>query len=245
MTVEYRSPDFHGAFGREFLVAVALTILVLALARRRMTWPHLIALLGTTAFALHSMRNIPLWGLTALPLVAMHADSAWRTTVIKPLASMQTAFTAGAELARAGFWTGTSTIAVVLLGLVGGRLAGIQLLPAHFDPGILPVRLVERARADHVSGRMFNELAWGGYILNAWPEQRVFIDGQTDFYGESLSQLYVSLLAAEPGWKSRLDSLGVRIALLPRDAPLAEALRHTATWSQVDSADGAVRFETP
>jgi hypothetical protein len=240
MTVEYRSPDFHGAYGREFLVALALTILVLALVRRRMSWPRLIAFLGTTAFALHSMRNIPLWGLTALPLIAMHVDPGWRAAAVTPLARMRTAFAEGSELVRAGFWAATGAIALVLVGLVGGRLGGMQLLPAQFDPGIFPVRLVEQARADHFSGRMFNELAWGGYILNTWPEQQVFIDGQTDFYGEPLSKLYASLRAAAPRWQTRLDSLNVDVILLPREAPLVSAARSSSEWAVADSAEGSV-----
>jgi hypothetical protein len=240
MTVEYRSPDFHGAFGREFLVAVALTILVLALARRRMTWPHLIALLGTTAFALHSMRNIPLWGLTALPLIAVHANPAWRSFVVQPMAKVRTGFAAGAQLAHAGAWTAASTLALALLSLTGGSLGQLQLLPARFDPGVFPVTLVEHARAQHVTDRIFNELAWGGYILNTWPEQSVFIDGQTDFYGEKLARRYASLRGAEPGWNEQLNALGVNVILLPDNAPLSRAALGSAGWRVADSADGAL-----
>lgn len=67
MTVEYRSPDFHGAYGRKFLVALLPVTLVLALVRRRLSWPHLVTVVGTTAFALHPMWNIPLWALTGFP----------------------------------------------------------------------------------------------------------------------------------------------------------------------------------
>jgi hypothetical protein len=240
MTIEYRSPDFHSAYGRELLVALALTVAALALVRRRMPWPHLIAFLGTTAFALHSMRNIPLWGLTALPLVAMHANPASRSPAIKPLARMQTAFASGAELARAGFWTAVGVLALVLVGLGGGQVGGAQLLPATFDEGVFPVRLVERAHTQHVTGRVFNELAWGGYILNIWPEQRVFIDGQTDFYGEELSKEYLDLRAARPGWNERLDSLDVTTIILPNDAPLALQAVNSGKWTNTDSADGAI-----
>jgi hypothetical protein len=242
MTLEYRSPDFPGAYGRELLVALALAILALALVRRRMAWPQLVAFLGTTAFALHSMRNIPLWGLTALPLVAVHADQAWRSAAYRPLASVRSAFATGSDLARAGIWTGVSATALVLLAAGGGKVGMAQLLPDHFDSSVFPVRLVERARAHHVSGRIFNELTWGGYILNAWPEQRVFIDGQTDFYGESLSKDYAQLRAAAPGWSEMLDSLGVDMVLIPADAPLARALAQATNWEIADSADAARRL---
>jgi hypothetical protein len=239
MTVEYRSPDFHGAYGREFLVALTLAILALALVRRRMAWPQLVAFLGTTAFALHSMRNIPLWALTALPIVALHAHSAWESATIRPLATARHAFAEGAGMARSGLWSAVAVALLVGLAMGGGRVGGDQLLPTGFDPGVFPVRVVERARAAGITGRIFNELAWGGYILNVWPEQRVFIDGQTDFYGEPLSQLYASVRAAMPHWEQRLDSMDVRYVLLPAEAPLSSAAAASAEWAVADSADGA------
>jgi len=207
-----------------------------------MSWPHLMVLLGTTAFALHSVRNVPLWALTGLAVVALHADAGWRGVGAKLAVWVRHAFANGATQARAGFWTLLAGLALALLALNGGRAAGLQLLPDRFDPGIFPLRLVERARAEGVSGRMYNELAWGGYILNKWPEQKVFIDGQTDFYGVPLSQLYLSLHQAQPGWKTRLDSLGVTAVIVPDDAPLAWALESSAGWSVADSANGAIRF---
>jgi hypothetical protein len=242
MTVEYRSPDFHGAYGREFLAVLLLAVLVIALARRRMPWPRLVAFLGTAAFALHSMRNIPLWALTGLPLAALHADSAWRAVTWRPVAQVRGAFARGAQLARAGLWAAGAVLVLLVLAGGNGRIGSAQLLPERFDPAVFPVRVVERARAAHVTGRLFNELAWGGYILNAWPEQRVFIDGQTDFYGEPLSRLYASLRAAEPGWESRLDSLRIALVLIPDDARLAQALTSKPAWSAVDSTDGARLF---
>jgi hypothetical protein len=89
---------------------------------------------------------------------------------------------------------------------------------------------------------MFNDFAQGGYILYAWPEQKVFIDGQSDFYGVPLNQLYVSIRNAEQGWERRLDSLGVSMVLVPSNSRLAWELTAAAGWRLADSADGAGRF---
>jgi hypothetical protein len=239
MTVEYRSPDFHGAYGREFLLVLLVSALVLALVRRRMSWPHLVAFLATTAFALHSMRNIPLWAFVALPLVVLHANPAWEIAAVRPLAALRNVFREGAGVARTGLWSAVAGAAMIALALGGGRLGTAQLLPTRFDPGVFPVRVVEQALHAGLTGRIFNELAWGGYILNVWPDQKVFIDGQTDFYGEPLSQLYASLRAATPRWRQRLDSLNIQYLLLPAEAPLSSAAAASAQWTVADSADGA------
>jgi len=242
MTAEYQSPDFHTGSGKELLLVLLIVIAALALLRRRMPWPHLVAFLGTTAFAMMSVRNVPLWALTGLLLVAIHANALWCRIAWRPLARVQRAFAVGAAVARPGVWTVIPATALVVLALRGGSLGGAQLLPGRFDPGVFPARLVEWARAEGISGRMFNELTWGGYILNTWPEQHVFIDGQTDFYGVPLSKLYASLRAGEPGWERRLDSLGIDLVLIPVDARLANRLAEVPAWSVADSADGAILF---
>ena len=51
---------------------------------------------------------------------------------------------------------------------------------------------------------MFNNFIWGGYLLHAWPEQRVFIDGGTDHYGEKLFNEYIQVWNLDPGWRDVL-----------------------------------------
>ena len=51
----------------------------LAFSRRRPSGPHLVVLLANIAFALHSQRNVELFAVTALPLMAWHLDPEWRS----------------------------------------------------------------------------------------------------------------------------------------------------------------------
>jgi hypothetical protein len=249
-TSEMRSPDFHAWYGRTFLVLLLGSVFVLAIGRQRMKGRHAMAFLGTTALALQSARNIEIWALSGLLITAFYADILWRAVSWQPLLHLRAAFSGGASIARGGAWSAIGAAAAIALAVHGGRIGGMQLIPADFDRGTFPVRVVERARSLGVSGRMLNELAWGGYVLYAWPEQKVFIDGQTDFYGDSLSQLYMDLRLAHPGWEQRLDSLRVEMVLMPNDVPIVWALEKSAGWVLADSADGAVRLmrhadETP
>lgn len=53
---------------------------------------------------------------------------------------------------------------------------------------------------------MFNYFTWGGYLLyRQWPERRVFIDGQADFYGEAFTRKYGQVICAQEGWEAVLD----------------------------------------
>jgi hypothetical protein len=148
----------------------------------------------------------------------------------------------GARLAYAGAWSLVPVAILVFAAARGGTLGDTRLMPDQFDPMAFPVRIVEHARAANIQGRMFNDFVWGGYILYAWPEQKVFIDGQSDFYGVPLTQLNRSIRQAEPGWERRLDSLRVDMVLVPDRTRLAHVLAQSSAWTLADSSDGAVRY---
>jgi hypothetical protein len=77
-TAEFASPNFHEPGARVFLAVLLLCLLSLTLHRRRPTLPRLLVICVGITFALISVRNIPLFGLTALPILALHLDGLWR-----------------------------------------------------------------------------------------------------------------------------------------------------------------------
>ena len=77
-TQEFLSPDFHTINGKIFLLALLAVMAILAFTRRRPTLPVLLVLLANVAFSLISQRNIELFALVALPLLALTYDEEWR-----------------------------------------------------------------------------------------------------------------------------------------------------------------------
>ncbi len=221
MTMEYHSPNFHLWWGKVFLAVLSACVAAVALSRRPVPLRVLLPFLATTAFALISARNIPLWALSGFPRLVAHLDGDWRALRNRVLRRLRSSFELAAQHSTVGLWSVVATLAALALARTG---------PPHpgFDPNVFPVEAVAKARAEGVQGRIFNELAWGGYILYAWPEQKVFIDAQTDFYGEPLSQEYLSIRNAEPGWLNKLQAQGVTTIALPDDAPALRMLRNRA-----------------
>ena len=90
-------------------------------------------------------------------------------------------------------------------------------------------------------GPVYNEFGWGGYLLyRAWPDIPVFIDGQTDFYGEELTKEYVAIRAMEPQWQDYLDKHEVRWAIIPPDVALNQGLALSRGWTSLYSDSTAV-----
>ncbi|HET7469308.1 MAG TPA: hypothetical protein VFJ81_06505 [Gemmatimonadales bacterium] len=228
LTQEFMSPDFHTVNGKIFLLVLLTVIGSLALSRRRPPLPTLLILLVNVAFALISQRNIELFALVALPLVALHLDPEWRALPV--LQRAKEVFQREHEGAYSG--VGAAVAAVLLIGfaLAGGRVAGLEVIPARFDPKVFPVAAVAKARAERLQGRMFNNFIWGGYLVHEWPEQRIFIDGATDFYGEELFKDYIRVNGLDPGWREILDRWKVNMALIPPQSRLAHELVRDRSW---------------
>jgi hypothetical protein len=221
-TAEYQSPDFHLLYGRVFLAVLCGMIAMLALAAHRPTFPRLLTILANTAFALTSVRNIPLFGVVALPLLALHLSE--RPSFRLWPSGLEGTFREAGAQAAVGAWSFLGVLALTASAFAG-KLSG------GFDPSVFPIEAIARARAARLPGNLFNEFAWGGYVLYAWPEQRVFIDGQTDFYGETLTREYADLRAARGEWEARLNERAINLIVLPPDAPLLGRLRHASGWT--------------
>jgi hypothetical protein len=112
------------------------------------------------------------------------------------------------------------------LAYVQRNPTAVSILPASFDPEVFPVAAVEKARAAGLQGRIFNQFIWGGYLLYAWPEQKVFIDGGTDYYGADAVRTYLDIATLQPQWRARLVDCGISVVLMPTASPMAHQLEH-------------------
>jgi hypothetical protein len=99
-----------------------------------------------------------------------------------------------------------------------------------FEPDSFPVRAVGALDGLSLQGNVYNEMPWGGYLLFARPDIPVFIDGQTDSYGEALSRDYLRIRHLSPGALDLLDDYEVDWALIPRAAPLSQGLSLSPRW---------------
>jgi len=231
-TQEYKSPDFHDTLIKSFLLTLTVGTIVLALLRSRVDSLGLFLWVLFAAFALHSARNIPLFGVVCLPWLAV-----WTSELLQ--------HEDRADGNGAGFWRWANAMQrvestlpgwpLVLVGLViltAGALRQAESGTYSFAEDVFPVAAVDHLRESGFvpPGPVYNEFIWGGYLLYAWPEIPVFIDGQTDFYGEELTREYRDIRFIKPGWQELLAKRKVEWILVPPDSPLAGALDLLEDW---------------
>ena len=227
LTQEFLSPDFHSHDLYPFLFAL-LGVMVLLAVRPRPRWTHLMVLLGSVGMALISQRNIVQFGLIAVPLIALDENAYWKKRIGS--SSFATNFGAAARTGITWPWV-TATVAL-LFALAGarGQVAGREVIPDGFSPVRFPVAAVSAARAGQVQGRIFNEFIWSGYILYAWPEMKVFIDGGSDFYGGELLRTHRDIINLQPGWRDSLDAYRINLTLTATGRALTEELLREPEW---------------
>ncbi len=112
-----------------------------------------------------------------------------------------------------------------------------------FAEEVFPVNAVDWLEENPIEGNGFNHFPWGGYLLyRLWPEQLVFIDGQTDFYGEDLTRQYERVITLSPGWQQVFREYDISWVLIPSESPLASYLDASEDWEMVFSDQTAVIF---
>ena len=101
----------------------------------------------------------------------------------------------------------------------------------QFDSSVFPVDAVQYIKENPQKGNMFNEFNWGGYLQNnLWPKYNVFLDSQSDFYGEDLMRDYDQIISANDSWESLLQKYQVDWLIIPVNTPLAGQILNAANW---------------
>jgi len=104
-----------------------------------------------------------------------------------------------------------------------------------------PVRAVDYLKTHVVPGPMYNTYGYGGYLIWALPQQKVFIDGRGDLYevGGAFSD-YLEAANLKPGAFAVLRAYRIQSCLLDRSEPLATVLSNHPDWRTVYSDDLSV-----
>jgi hypothetical protein len=227
LTQEFQSPNFNSGDLLPFLAALGVTGLLLAHGRCP-HWTRLVAILGTSAMGLIAQRNIVMFGLVAGPLLAIEWNPAWvRLVGSRPPARR---FAHAAGTGRPGPYIAATVAALAALVINGGRVGALQVLPKGFEERRFPVATVEQARAAGLSGRLFHDFVWGGYLLWAWPEQKVFIDPGTDHYGGALLRAQRHVVNLQAGWADSLKTWDIDLVLVPSVGAMAAELKRESAW---------------
>jgi hypothetical protein len=237
MTIEYRSPDFHILSAQPFLFIIGLFIVLLGIQRCKIPSSWLIVTAAWLVMGLYSARNIPLFAIVSAPalsslmrdLVGLLSEK-W--SVLRRLLKLDLELLQ-VEKSTYFFIYPMLAIFFAVYTIINGNSIGISS-SITFDSDRFPVDAANWLDEFPQAGRMFNEFAWGGYLLyRQWPDQPVFIDGQTDFYGEDLTRQYLRVRDFQEGWEHVLDQYQVTWIIIPTKVAFARELHEHPGWKSI------------
>ena len=213
---EYAAPSLNAHKGLAVMMMVLVATIVAA--RPKWTTTEWLLLVVFGLFAFRHARNTATFALITAPILAKSISERWGGKFVDRESGL--------------VWIVVAVVSVLALGPRWLR----SELPATQYP-VDAVRYV-REHPEAVNGEMFNDVTWGGYLVQALPERKVFIDGRIDFYGEQLIEEFNVVDEVRPGWESVLAKYNIGWTILPSHHRLNEFLR--TSWHTVYSDKVAV-----
>ncbi len=219
--------------GRSYALYLAGLGMALAAWYRRIEPLRWVVWILFLLLSLRHMRNIPLFLLVSLPLCAeLLGGGLGRLTGWLRLDSVRARRCLLA-------WTLAGGLFMVWLGPDHlQRVARSGLQPGeYFKDTSYPIEAVHwvREHRDRLGRRLYNDYAYGGFLLWWLPEEKIFIDGRMPAWrsgGRWIFQDYVALSLTDPPRLSVLSTYSVDWAMVRRKSLLDEALAREQTWKR-------------
>jgi hypothetical protein len=126
-------------------------------------------------------------------------------------------------------------IALGAVSLGGFMVAEREAFRFKIARHALPVEATNFVLRHNLSGKMFNDYNFGGYLLwKAWPEHKVFVDGRLEVYGQDRTlDNYLKTSAGEKGWDRVLKGYGIDFCVVRADRMIARVLSDSPDWELV------------
>ncbi len=217
---EFASIDFHTSWGKVALIMIAGLLLAALFSEVRWSLDEVALTLLALYFSLTYLRFMFLAGILLAPVFAK------RLKLMTPYESATDRQSYNA-----------AALAIVLcLFLVS--------VPRKFHSEVrYPEGALAYMKAHGMSGRVFNDWVWGGYLIWNAPESKVFIDGRGDPYAPNgVFQDYKAALSSQNP-QTVLDKYRVDYVLMPSDSQLGTLLRNNPAWSVRFSDDASVLLQ--
>jgi hypothetical protein len=229
MVEEFQSPSFRteSMLQYEALLFTGL-IAAAALVRRRQIvealwivfWAHM---------SLGSVRHIPVFVAACAPIIAFELTTWWNAWTAKAAKTSLAGILNEIALDSTPGFGRTSVLPFVVAAVLIIVRAPIHW-PEDFPDQLFPVTMVRSHSDLFAQSRVLTTDQWADYLIYRNPQQKVFVDGRSDFYGETIGKQYVQLLNGHWRWREWMTKYDFNVALVPTSNAIAELLKREPGW---------------
>ncbi len=229
---EFQAPDFRSENQSQFEILLFAGLMTAALLISRRRYVEALWLAVFAHLSLTSIRHAPVDVSIAAPIVAAVITELWKQ---RP----GVLYAVGADLAPA--FRRTSICLVPFVAVIA--LSGGTKWPDDFPAECFPTALIGRHAGLLANSRVLTVDQWADYLIyRNYPQQRVFADGRSDFYGPELGGEYLRATQADYRWPQTLAKFQVTTVLAPVSWPLSTVLKSDPRWRIVADDGRAILF---
>jgi hypothetical protein len=230
---EWQPMSLNGAAAHRYLLYLMGLALATALCYRRVQ-PVRWAIGGVfLVLSFRHMRNIPFFLILSLPYCAEVMQEAFgglrRLLRSRPGTAKKAGLAASVLTAAILLWLGADHL---------HHIAHSGMRPADYFKGTsYPIEAIEwvRKNRDAAGERLYNDYAYGGFLLWWLPDTQVFIDGRMPAWRSGERRIfedYMALTGADPDL-TVLTKYSVDWAIVKKQTPLEGELARLGGWSRI------------
>jgi hypothetical protein len=220
---EWQPLDMSAERGVAFLAMAALLLLLPMLRGVRLRMDELLTFGVSAWLAIHHARLVFVFGLIAAPILCRLLSGAWESY----------------ELQRDRILPNSIILAVSVLA-VTLSFPGTSVLTRQIEESS-PVKAIQFLRQSGLNGNLLNDYQYGGYIIWAATNHKVFVDGRADVFE------WTGVLADYNDWATLavdptllLEKYHIGVCLLPIHSPMSRVLTQWLGWKVAYSDNLAV-----
>jgi hypothetical protein len=232
LVTEWAAPTFGTLIGTIFYCGLIGSAILMVFSPKRPDFLQIVTFLVFGALGLKTSRGSVWFGLVMAPIVAEHIAA-----IVKRYQKNERKTTnqEGSRILNFIF-----VFVLVLMGIISLPWFKNYLpLPAA-KAGLIstetPVEATQFLLEENPSGRVFNSMSFGSYLIwAAYPQYQVFVDSRIDFFTEKVWIDYLNISNAVGDWESQLRDYGVNTLMLsPSEQPsLIQAVEESRDWQMI------------
>ena len=229
---EFQSPSFRDETMLQFELLMLTGLLVAAVLFRRRQVVEGLWIVFWAHMALGSVRHVPIFVTVAGPVIAAQVALWWaewtagakKSSVTGILNQMAGDAIAGFQ--RTSLLPWAVVLALILLGDAGRW-------PKDFPAQVFPTKMVHDNLELITRSRVLTTDQWGDYLIFTNPQQKVFIDGRSDFYGAQIGREYLRMANGHWQWRQLLARYNFDAVLMSTSTAIVQLLKEEPGWRVV------------
>ncbi|WP_419176067.1 hypothetical protein [Desulfosediminicola sp.] len=228
---EWRSPGFHDALGKLYLLLVFTFFAANICRKKRPDLTEFFIPLFFITQGFVAVRHIPLAALATMPFIAVAFKNcipinlpAESKDKLRQLLSRIFNGSLNKDLGNKEYFMNLAILSLAILALFTVNPSLENKAAAKVNKAV-PVTATDFIVDNEIQGRMFNTYGYGGYLIyRLYPDQKVFIDGRADMYGDDFLKKYKKINNGLPDWEKEFDHYDIDYVLCERQAPIRQLL---------------------